>query len=122
MTRNFLEMCRKDAKWPAIVRDVPLFSKGDGAKKSWAVSQDELADFIVAVRIRSDDFWDQFDTVKDERDALAEDKIKLQLMLAAYEAGRLVSRKAISLGVEPQDAEQIAEAASGAVHNVRKAS
>jgi hypothetical protein len=115
-------MCRKDAKWPAIVRDVPQFSRNGGDKKTWSMSQDEIADFVAAVRIRSDNAGEEVDRLRLQLDSLRDENVKLKLTLAAYEAGRVSSRKAESLGVEPDMVRQIGEAASGAVSNLQKAS
>lgn len=122
MTRNFLEMCRKDAKWPAIVRDVPQFSRGVGSKQTWAMSQDEIAEFVAAVRIRSEAEGQLADDLKDRNEALRDENAKLKLTLAAYEAGRVSARKAESLGVAPDAVKLIGDAASGAVHELAKAS
>ncbi len=71
---NFVELCRKGAGWPSLHRDVPVRASG---KKSWSLSQDDVARFVGQVRSRSDDLQSEL-RLRDERiRELAEEKAKL---------------------------------------------
>ena len=105
---NLVEAARKAAKWPDMHRDVPQFGKPNGDKKSWSITQDELASFVGAVGSLSSDLMTRIESLNsanaklaNEKANLAAENARLTAKLAAYETARLVKQEAESMDLKP---------------------
>lgn len=108
---NFVELCRKGAGWPSLHRDVPV--RPDG-KKSWSISQEDLAAFVGQVRSRSEDLIDELRSkdaliakLSDEKAAAAQREARLEAQLMYVNVARKVKAAAESLDLKSEDVKRL---------------